>query len=97
VQSAAARIRQVLVFASLDDGGVDARERKLGCEHQARRSATGDDYCVIGRGHFRSCARSVVGTLVVFRNSGIPFAFVTSLHLPLASLLTSQKAWPVLP
>jgi hypothetical protein len=39
-----ARVRKVRVFAPLDDRHVDARERELGGEHQARGAAAGDDY-----------------------------------------------------
>jgi hypothetical protein len=56
VQSGAARVRKVRVLAPLDDRHVDARERELGGEHQARGAAAGDDYVVMGRGHLRRCS-----------------------------------------
>jgi hypothetical protein len=48
MEAAGARAHQVLAGAPLDNGDIDAGQRQLARQHQARRSAAGDDHRVIG-------------------------------------------------
>ena len=45
-QTAGTRTGKLLVGAAFDDGDVDARQRQLARQHQARRACTGDHDCV---------------------------------------------------
>ncbi len=51
VQTARARSGEVLVGAPLDNGNVDARQRKLARQHQPRRAASGDHHRMLGHAH----------------------------------------------
>ena len=48
VQPACARAGKVLAGAPLDDRDVDARQRQLARQHQARRTRAGDHHRVLG-------------------------------------------------
>jgi hypothetical protein len=50
VQTTRARARELLVRTPLDDRYVDARERELGRQHEAGRSAAGDHYLMVCHG-----------------------------------------------
>ena len=55
---------------SLDDGGVDPRQRQLAGEHHARRTASGDHHGVLGQSdHPVMFAKLTVDSRVVFRMS----------------------------
>src|SRR5262249_16798532 len=49
VQTTRTRAGKVLAFALLHDDDVDARQRELSRQHQARWPASGNHHCVLGR------------------------------------------------